>query len=334
MNRTTLHPSGIQLPLLGLGVWSFGGEAEDYWGQQDECDAIEVVAAALDAGLNYFDTAEGYNQGRSEEALGRALAGRRSEAIIGTKISPQNTEPATLRQHCEASLRRLGTDTIDIYMVHWPITEHSTEDAFATLAELRKEGKIRAIGLSNFGPAQMREVFATGVSVEINQLCYNLIARAIEFEILPICRERGIGVLAYMPLMQGLLTGRWHSADEVPQIRRRTRQFSKDRSGTRHGEPGAEAETFALVEGLAKLAEANGVSAANLALGWVAAQPGLVTAIVGTRNVAQLRDSLRAIEQPLSADLVAELERLSRPVKEKMGPNADMWQTGPDKRIR
>lgn len=330
----TLTPSGIRLSRLGLGCWSFGGQEGDYWGPHDDREAAEIVARALDSGANYFDTAEGYNDGRSEEALGRALGRRRAEAIIGTKVSPHNTAPQTLRQHCEASLRRLATDVIDIYMVHWPITEHSVADAFATLADLRREGKIRAIGLSNFGPTQLQEVLATGVPVEINQLGYSLLHRAIEFEILPTCIRRGIAVSAYMPLMQGLLTGRWRSADEIPQTRRRTRHFSSARPGTRHDEPGAEAEVFAAIAGIARLAEAQGMPMADLALAWVAAQPGVAVVIAGTRTVAQLEESLRGINRSLSPDLLAELDRLTQPVKARLGANADLWQSGPNSRIR
>ena len=334
METRTLNPSGIQLPILGLGCWSFGGQEGDYWGPHDDRDAAEVVAMAFDHGANYFDTAEGYNDGRSEAALGRALAGRRNEAIIGTKISPDNTAPATLRQHCEASLRRLETDTIDIYMVHWPITDYPVADAFATLADLRAEGKIRAIGVSNFGPTQLQEAIATGVPLEVNQLGYSLLDRAIEFEILPACQRYGIGVAAYMPLMQGLLTGRWRSADEIPQVRRRTRHFSSDRPGARHGEPGAEAEVFAALRDIAQIAETQGVPMPDLALAWVAAQPGVTTVIVGTRTPAQLRESLRGIGRTLSPEISAELGRLTESVKVKLGANADLWRSGADTRIR
>ncbi len=334
MEKRTLTPSGIQISLLGLGCWSFGGQEGDYWGPHDDREAAEIVARALACGINYFDTAEGYNEGRSEEALGRALKGRRAAAIIGTKVSPQHTEPATLRQHCEASLRRLGTDVIDIYMVHWPITEYPVADAFGTLTDLRREGKIRAIGISNFGPLQMQEALATGAAIEINQLGYSLLHRAIEFEILPACRRHGIGVAVYMPLMQGLLTGRWRNADEIPLTRRRTRHFSSSRPGTRHGEPGAEAETFTALNGIAALVDRLGMPMADLALAWVAAQPGVTTVIAGTRTVAQLEESRRGIGQSLTPETLAELDRLTQPVKEKLGANADLWQSGPDSRIR
>jgi aryl-alcohol dehydrogenase-like predicted oxidoreductase len=334
VDTRTLIPSGISLPILGLGCWSFGGQEGDYWGPHDDREAAEIVARALDSGVNYFDTAEGYNDGRSEEALGRALGRRRSEAIIGTKISPQNTAPQTLRQHCEASLRRLGTDVIDIYMVHWPITDHPVADAFATLADLRGEGKIRAIGISNFGPTQLQEAVATGAPLEVNQLGYSLLNRTIEFEILPACQRYGIGVAAYMPLMQGLLTGRWRSADEIPQVRRRTRHFSGARPGARHGEPGAEAEVFAAIAGIAQLADALGMPMADLALAWVAAQPGVTTVITGTRTIAQLAESQRGIGRAVTPETLAELDRLTQPVKAKLGTNADLWQSGPNRRIR
>jgi aryl-alcohol dehydrogenase-like predicted oxidoreductase len=334
LEKRTLSPSGIQLSALGLGCWSFGGQEGDYWGPHDDRIAAQIIAEALDRGINYYDTAEGYNEGRSEAALGRALAGRRAEAVIGTKVSPQNAAPAILREHCEASLRRLGVETIDLYMVHWPITDYSAAEAFAMLAKLRDEGKIRAIGVSNFGPMQLTEALATGAPIEVNQLGYSLLNRAIEFEILPMCRRRGIGVAAYMPLMQGLLTGRWRSADEIPLTRRRTRHFSGDRPGTRHGEPGAEAEVFAAIDGMARLAEAQGTTMADLALAWVAAQPGVTTVIVGTRTPDQLAESLRGIEQTLSPDVLAELDRLTQPVKAKLGPNADLWQSSANSRIR
>lgn len=334
MEKRTLGPSGIQLSVLGLGCWSFGGQEGDYWGAHDDRAAAAIIAQALESGVNYFDTAEGYNEGRSEAALGRALAGRRAEAVIGTKISPQSTAPAALRQHCEASLRRLGVDAIDVYMVHWPITEHSVIDAFATLADLRAEGKIRAIGVSNFGPTQLAEALATSVSIEVNQLGYSLLNRSIEFEILPVCRQHGIGVAAYMPLMQGLLTGRWRSADEIPLTRRRTRHFSGERPGARHGEPGAEAEVFVALDGIAQLAEAQGMAMADMALAWAAAQPGVTTVIAGTRTPAQLDESLAGIGRSLPPAVLAELDRLTQPVKAKLGSNADLWQSGANSRIR
>ena len=158
--------AGLALPALGVGCWAFGGG--EYWGSQDQGDVDAVVHAAIDAGCNYFDSAEVYNNGASESSLGTALEGVRHRAIVGTKVSPSNCYAATLREHCEQSLRRLRTNYIDLYMVHWPIHPHSirhftndekvignpprVEEAFDTLNRLRQEGKIRHIGVSNFGP--------------------------------------------------------------------------------------------------------------------------------------------------------------------------------------
>ena len=154
--------SGLKISALGVGCWSFGGGR--YWGAQAQEDVDQVVRRAVELGVNYFDTAEAYNEGRSEESLGKAIRGiPRHEIVIGTKISPSNTAPRTLFRHCEASLERLGTDTIDLYMVHWPIGGRliggSNEDedalsrvdqAFAALGKLQKQGKVRHIGVSNF----------------------------------------------------------------------------------------------------------------------------------------------------------------------------------------
>ena len=162
---------------------------------------------------------------------------------------------------------------------------------------------------------------------KVNQLGYGLLNRIIEFEVLPVCRQHGIGVAAYMPLMQGLLTGRWRSADEIPHTRRRTRHFA---ATARHanGEPGGEAEVSASIDGIARLAEAQGMPMADMALASAAAQPGVTMVIVGTRTPAQLDESLRGIGRTLSPDVLAELDRLTQPVKAKLGSNADLWQCG------
>ena len=210
-----------QPSILGMGCWAFGGGK--YWGDQNQKDVDEVVHSALDHGINYFDTAEVYNDGESERSLGLALKGRRNEAVIGTKVSTSNTKASALREHCEASLKRLGTDYIDIYMLHWPINpkaiEHFTNDkslissppsiqeAFDTLMQLQIEGKIRQIGISNHGVEQMEEIKKTGASIAVNELPYNLISRGIEDGILPYCVLNNIGVIGYMAMQQGILAG-------------------------------------------------------------------------------------------------------------------------------
>ena len=334
MERRVCGNSGIALSILGIGCWSFGGSGDDYWGPQDERDAADAVSAALDNGINYFDTAAMYNDGRSEESLGRALRGQRHRAIIGSKVSPANTDPAVLRQHCEASLRRLGVDAIDIYMVHWPITDHSVEDAFLTLRALRDEGKVRAVGVSNHGVRQLTEAVSTGAPIAVNQLCFNLLSRAIEAEILPLCRQRNVGVIGYMPLQQGLLTGKYRSAEEVPWIRMRTRHFQGTRRGARHGEPGAEAEIFAALDGMRDLAGEINVPMGQLALAWALARPGITCALAGARTAAQVVENAAAARLALSPEVIAKLDALTDPVTRKLGSNADYWESTENSRIR
>jgi myo-inositol catabolism protein IolS len=326
--------SNLKLPVLGVGVWSFGGGPDDYWGAQSERDADAVVGRAIELNCAYFDTAEVYNDGASERALGKLLKGRRGKAVIGTKVSPQNADPATLRQHCDASLTRLETDYVDLYMVHWPIPSPAVADAFATLAELRDEGKIRHIGISNFGVQQMAEALATGAQIAVNQLGYSLLTRAIELEMAPFCQEKGIGVMAYMPLMQGILTGKYQSADDVPEERARSRHFSGEREGSRHGEPGVEKEMFAALDGLRAMSEETDIPMADLALAWCASNPAVSCVLAGARNVKQLEENARGVSTKLSDEMVSQLNAISDPVMQGMGPNPDMWQGGERRRIR
>ncbi len=326
----TCGNSSIAFPVLGVGCWSFGGG--DYWGPQDRKDVDAVVGLALEHGVNFFDTAEAYNDGRSEEALGLALKGRRQQAMIGTKVSPANTQPAVLRQRCEASLRRLQTDVIDVYMVHWPIPTPSVADAFGALQDLQAEGKIRSVGVSNFGVRQLEQALVTGCRIDLDQLCYNLLSRAIEIELLPYCSQHHLGILAYMPLLQGLLTGKFYSADELPSVRTRTRHFRPDRPGSRHAEPGAEPETFATVQGIREIAQELTVPMAQVALSWILSRPEITCIIAGIRTPEQLEQNLVGVEYKLPPAAAAKLDRLTQPLRDKLGPAPDYFQSNQDSR--
>lgn len=331
--------SSLRLTALGMGCWAYGGG--DYWGAQSQDDVNAVVRYAVDHGCNFFDTAEAYNNGASESSLGIALRGiPRESAIIGTKISPSNTHPRTLVEHCEASLRRLGIDTIDLYMVHWPITPGSivhfskdpgptpsVPDAFHTLMDLQKAGKIRHIGVSNFGRERLQEALATGADIVINELPYSLLTRAIEIEIVPFCREHGIGVLGYMALMQGMLADIYPSLNDVPVWQRRTRHFDCRRTPQcRHGLPGAEAETNAALEALRAIARRQGMTLPEIALKWALTGEGITSSLCGSRNVKELEQNLRAASEPLSAEIRQELNRATEPLLEKLGPSFDYYE--------
>lgn len=324
MEKRTCGHSGIEISPMGIGCWSYGGG--DYWGPQAQSDVTAVVNSALDAGINFFDTAEGYNSGRSEEALAVALKDRRHQAVIGTKIS--TPDPPTIREHCEASLRRLQTDYVDIYMIHWPHDEFSIEESMAELTRLQEKGLIRAIGVSNFGVAQLTAALNIGASIAVNQLCYNLLSRAIETQVLPLCQKHNIGILGYMPLLQGILTGQYNRADEIPPTHSRFRHFRDDRPMASHGEEGAEEEVFETLEGIRYIAEAEQIPMSRLAIAWAMAKPGITCMLVGTRKVAELEENMHAVEYSPSAEVIENLDRVTAPLLEKLGANPDYFTGG------
>ncbi|TVY03959.1 aldo/keto reductase [Paenibacillus cremeus] len=341
MKRRKLGSSGLELSVLGMGCWQYGGGS--YWGNQDQQDVDQVVHQALDMGINYFDTAEVYNDGESERSLGLALKGRRHEAIIGSKISTANILPEQLRKHCEDSLQRLQTDYIDVYMLHWPVNplavKHFTSDpelianppqvaeVFEGLQRLKQEGKIRHIGVSNHGVKQLGEVLQTGASVAVNELAYSLLSRAIEEELLPYCKNQGVGVIGYMPLQQGLLSGKYHALDELKPILARTRHFHHSRGlGSRHGEEGAEPEITQALDQIRLLADELNLTMGVLSLAWAISNEGITSTIVGSRNADQLMGNAHAAQIELSADVLRRLNEITQPVLRKLGNNPDYYE--------
>lgn len=350
MKKNRIPGTDLALSQLGMGCWAYGGGA--YWGEQAQEDVNEVVDTALDNGVNFFDTAELYNDGKSEESLGIALKGRRREAVIGSKISTSNLRRDVLKQHCEDSLRRLQTDYIDIYMLHWPVNQKSVEhfvslgaakeeiptvaDAFATLKELQSEGKIRYIGLSNHGIEQMKEVLDTGVRIAVNELPFNLVSRAIEAEILPYCLEKNVGVIGYMTLQQGLLADIYPDFDSIPPAQVHSRHFSCARGGaaSRHGEEGAEEEIRRLLDGMKKISKELGKPIPVLALSWAMKKRGITSTLVGSRNVPQLKMNMETAAYRLPDDVAGELDRLSLPVWKKLGNSPDYYENRKSSRIK
>ncbi len=335
--------SDLKLSVLGAGCWAFGGGK--YWGDQSQKDADAVVQRSVELGINYFDTAEVYNDGASESSLGVALKGvRREDVVVGSKISPSNCEPATLIEHCEASLKRLGTDYIDIYMVHWPIHPHSvghftddqgviadvpsTEAAFETLGKLQEQGKIRHAGVSNFGADWLERAQATGVTIAVNELPYCLLTRGIETEALPYCRTHGVGVIGYMVLMQGVLADLYPTLADVPEWQRRTRHFSCTRSElTRHGGPGAEDETNQALADIRAIAKECGMTMVEVAVKWAVANKAVTCALVGARNRTELEANVRAVSEPLAPEIVEKLNAVTAPVMEALGPGFDYYES-------
>jgi myo-inositol catabolism protein IolS len=348
MKTRTLGTSGLQVSILGMGCWQYGGGS--YWGHQSQKDVDEVVHRSLDFGINYFDTAEVYNDGASEISLGLSLKGRRERAIIGSKVTTANAAPGLLRKSCEASLKRLQTEYIDLYMLHWPISplaiKHFTADSqlidsppsvqevFAELQELQQAGKIRHIGISNHGVKQMQEVRATGVQVAANELAYNLLSRAIEAEIMPYCVNNHIGVIAYSPLLQGLLTGKFTDLSQIKPMQARSRHFHHSRgAGTRHGEEGAEHEINTALKEIHTVATELGVDMTTVALAWAAANESISTTIVGCRNTAQLEHNVKGAGFGLNGDVIDRLNQITQPVLQKLGGCADYYENRYDSRV-
>lgn len=331
MQYRKLGKSDLRVSVLAFGAWQIGDPA--YWGAESHTDETATVHAAIDAGINLFDTAEMYGAGQSEEALGRALGSRRERVLIASKVSPQNCAPELLRQSCETSLRRLGTDRIDLYQVHWPSRDVPFAETYEALARLQQEGKIREIGVSNFGAADLSDWLAAGACVS-DQLGYNLLFRAVEHDILPACERNHVGVLTYMPLLQGILTHRWKTIDEIPPLRRRTRHFSSERSGTRHGEAGCEKLLLQTLDELDAMANSLGHPLADIALAWLMAQPAVTSVIIGARNPAQLKRNTNAADLQLDTATLSRLDEITTPLKDHFGNNADMWQGKEGNRIR
>jgi len=353
--------SSFEVSRLGLGCWQFGSAgSEDYWGLEfTDALAVDLVGKCIDAGITYLDTAEDYAKGGSESQLGRALAAlpaeARAKARIGSKILPNNC--ADVRGHLEATLKRLGVDSIELYMVHWPISASSmshfagahtaaggrdyattgtvdeskipsTRRAFEELKALQAEGKIKHIGVSNFGVEQLTEALSTGVTIAANELCYNLLTRAIETGILPFCQAHGIKVVAYSALLQGLLTSSTDpfDADAVPTYRARSRHFAGTRPKSRHGEAGHEALLGRTLGALHGLAKAWGTPLSDLAVAWLLAKPGVSCVIVGVTKPAQLDRNLAAASLRLTPEQITALDDATEELRVAMGPNPDLWQ--------
>ncbi len=325
MQYTRLGHSEIEVSRMALGCWPFAGGA--VWGTQDDADSIAAVHSSLDNGVNFFDTAEGYNDDSNSEAiLGVALQGRRETAVVATKVGPRGLHPKVIEEHCDGSLRRLQTDYIDLYQIHWPNHDVSIEDTMSALFKLRDAGKIRVLGVCNFGVDDLGDILDCG-EIVTDQLPYNLLWRAIEFEIAPRCVNRGVGIICYSPLAQGLLAGLYNSADEVPPGLARSRHFSSKRELTVHGEEGQEAKTFAAINRINNVAASLGEHPAKISLAWLLHQSGVSSLLVGARNADEVALNIPAFDYVLDEDAIDALSAATAELKDALGDNADMWHS-------
>src|SRR5947209_19767428 len=311
MHTKQLGNSDLQITPIGFGAWAIGGGGWEFaWGAQDDSTSIAAIREALDAGINWIDTAAVYGLGHSEEVVARALEGVRDRPYVFTKCSMvwdqrgkigHNLKAGSIRRECEASLRRLRMDALDLYQIHWPDPDEDVEEGWATLAALKREGKVRNIGVSNFDVGQLERAQAIAPITSL-QPRYSLIHREVETDILPYCARENIGVIAYSPMASGLLTG--------AMTRERIAALSADDWRKRHPdfqEPQLH-RNLMLVRLLRTIGKRRGYTPAEVAVAWVVGNPAVTGAIVGARRPGQVRGVAGAGEVRLSPRGAAEIE--------------------------
>jgi aryl-alcohol dehydrogenase-like predicted oxidoreductase len=304
MEKRRLGNSDMDITVLGIGAWAIGGAGWAFsWGPQDDNDSVRAIRAGLDAGMNWIDTAAVYGLGHSEEVVARALEGVTNRPYVFTKCERTWNEKReiikslkrdSIRRECEASLRRLRTDAIDLYQIHWPEPEEDIEEGWSTLAELQKEGKVRWIGLSNFNTAQMERVRKIAPITSL-QPPYSMLVRGIEAEILPYCKTHNTGVIVYSPMRSGLLSGKMT----------RERISSLTPEDWRHRNPDFQepklSRNLELVEVLREIGQRHGRTPGEIAIAWTLLQPAVTAAIVGVRNSEQVAEITAAADVQLTS---------------------------------
>lgn len=318
MEYRQLGDSKLNVSAIIFGAWAIGGWM---WGGADEKDAIEAIKFAIENGATSIDTAAVYGYGRSEEIVGKAIKGQREKVQLLTKYGLRwdategehffswsdengekniykNARKKSIIQECENSLRRLQTDYIDLYQCHWRDKTTPIDETMEAMNQLLKEGKIRAAGVSNFTPADMAEC-RKHCPIASDQPPYSMVQRDIEKDVLPYCREHNIGVIVYSPLQRGLLTGKFS-----PDVK-----FKEDdhRGNTLHFQPENIKRTNAFLEKIKPIADSHKRSLSQLVIAWTIAQPGVTSAIVGARDVAQMKENLGGSDFNLSTEDLASI---------------------------
>ena len=303
MKYTTFGKTGIEISRITFGCWEMGGTQ---WEFTDDDNNISVINKALDMGITTFDTAEGYGNGHSEEVLGKALEGKRKDLVIATKVAPSHLRAADIRQSVTDSLKRLRTDYIDLYYIHWPNPEIPIEETMGEMDKLKKEGLIRAIGASNFRVELLEKASAIS-RIDAIQPEYSLLHRGIESEILPWCIKNSVSVMSYSSIAKGILAGVFHINGvqlKEDDFRAPRRLFTPDHF---------EKET-PIVNLVKEIADAKGATMSQIAIGWLLGKEGMTSTIVGTQKEKHLQDNLGAIDVTLTADEEARLDKVSADV--------------------
>lgn len=311
MEQRVLGNSDLSISVLGIGAWAMGGGNWKFaWGPQDDGDSIAAIHTALDAGVNWIDTAAVYGLGHAELVVGEAVKERSDKPLIFTKCArvwDENREIGkrlkrdSVMKECEDSLTRLGVDVIDLYQIHWPEPDEEIEEGWEACARLKEQGKVRWIGVSNFSVSQMERI-APIAPITSLQPPYNMLVRDIEKEQLPYCERNGIGVIGYSPMRSGLLTGKM-TAERIAAMpaddhRQHVPDFQEPRLS----------RNLALVELLREIGNEHDASPGEVAIAWTLRHPAITGAIVGMRTAAQARGVLGAASLKLDAQELSRIE--------------------------
>jgi aryl-alcohol dehydrogenase-like predicted oxidoreductase len=321
MEYRQLGACGLKVPALSLGTGTFGGGTEFFrsWGASDVAEATRLVDVCLEAGVNMFDSADGYSNGLAEEILGRALKGRRDQVLVSTKGSfrrgPGPNQVGSSRHHLtnavEASLRRLGTDYIDLYQLHGFDAVTPVDEVLQTLDAMVRAGKIRYIGCSNFSGWHLMKSLAVserhGLARHVaHQAYYSLVGRDYEWELMPLALDQGVGTVVWSPLAWGRLTGKFRRGKPVPQSTRLASPGTSER-----GPQVPDEYLYRVVDALDEAARETGKSIPQVALNWLLQRPSVASIIIGARNETQLRDNLGAAGWALTPAQIAKLDAAS-----------------------
>lgn len=312
LGRTDLH-----LSTVGLGTWPMGGvSAGMHWGPQDDKASVETILRAVECGINWLDTAGAYGRGHAEEVVGMALKKLPKGSLIITSkcgsTAEDTMEPKSVRAQCEASLKRMGIEVLDLFLAHWPRPPEYMEAGWQTMADLVKEGKVRYIGVSNFTLEQMEKLQAIH-PIAAMEPPYSMITRGIEDAILDYCRYRNMGVVVYSPLQQGILTESFKSL---------TLAEGDFRANNPNFKEPIRSLNIKLVEELTPIAKKYNASVAQLAIAWVLRRPEVTSALNGAREVSEIEDSVRAADLDISPEDVAAIEKLLTKRQRAMPPPA------------
>ncbi|MDC7231716.1 MAG: aldo/keto reductase [Spirochaetales bacterium] len=307
------HKGEITFGALALGTWTFAGD--DIWSSSEESDCIRVIHSALDQGIKLFDTSPNYGNGRSEVLLGKALQGR-LDALVADKLKIDGLGPDEIRLQVERSLTILGREQIDLMQIHWPSMEPGENLAALELfSRMQEEGKIRALGVCNFGVYDLEE--CRDINLISNQLAYNLAWRPVEEHIVPACRKRDMKIWAYSPLQQGLLTGQYEHLTDFPAGRQRTRHYKDLQNAVQE-----------MLSAFIDFCRRQDLNPTATALRYIWSGSQADTVLAGARNTEQLSQLIEiSQESDLPEDIMEELNRLSEPLRLETGGNPDMYQS-------